>query len=146
MIAIFEIIIFLTRIVFVFVVVRRPSCPSSSSSSVRPPSRPSVRRRRPSSSSSARTSVPSVRRRRLPANPRLHANFRKTHQNKGPTALGASNSQSTRKMMQDSWFKIEKGIRKVCFTTRTPSIQNFGPNDNGNFSEDTYIYIYILYI
>ena len=78
MIAIFEIIIFLTRIVFVFVVVRRPSCPSSSSS-VRPPSRPSVavvRRRRPLSVRPSRPSVAVVRRRQ-PTNPRPHANFRK---------------------------------------------------------------------
>ena len=83
MIAIFEIIIFLTRIVFVFVVVRRVRRvrrrrrPPSVLRPVRPsPSSvvvvlcPSVRPVRPSSSSV-------VVRRREPANPRPHANFRK---------------------------------------------------------------------
>ena len=56
----------------------RPSCPSSSSS-VRPPSRPSVavvRRCRPLSVRPSRPSVAVVRRRQV-ANPRSHAHFRK---------------------------------------------------------------------
>ena len=31
------------------------------------------------------------------ANPSPHANFRKTHQNRGPTASGVGNSESTQK-------------------------------------------------
>ena len=101
----------------------------------RPPSRPSVavvRRRRPLSVRPSRPSVV-VRRRRLPANPRPHANFRKTHQNRGPTASGLSNSESTRKMLQISWVKIEKGARKVCFMDDLLFHKNFGPNVDNNF-------------
>ena len=111
-------------------VVRRPSCPPSSSSSVRPPSRPSVavvRRRRPLSVRPSRPSVV-VRRRRLPANPRPHANFRKTHQNRGPTASGLLNSESTKEMLQISWVKTEKAIRNVCFMNDLLFHKNFGPN------------------
>ena len=78
------------------------------------PSRPSVavvRRRRPLSVRPSRPSVV-VRRRRLPANPRPHANFRKTHQNRGPTASGVSNSDRARSVDFFSRVKIEKGARK----------------------------------
>ena len=104
----------------------------------------SVRRRRPSSSSSVRPSVPSVRRRRQPANPRPHANVRTTHQNRGPTASGRSNSESTRIMLQISWVKIEKGIRKVCFTTQALLLQNFSLNVDINFLDSivTHNYTY----
>ena len=105
---------------------RRPSL----SSSVRP-SRPSVavvrRRRRPLSVRPSRPSVV-VRRRRLPANPRPHANFWKTHQNRSPTASGLWNSESTRKMLQISWVKIEK----VCFMDDLLFHKNFGPKVDNN--------------
>ena len=35
--------------------------------------------------------------REVPANPSPHANFRKTRQNRGPTASGVGNSESTQK-------------------------------------------------
>ena len=63
-----------------------------------------------------------VVRRRLPANPRPHANLQKTHQNKGPTASGLSNSESARKILQISWFKVEQCIWKVCFTGESLSL------------------------
>ena len=55
----------------------------------------------------------------VPANPSPHANFRKTHQNRGPTASGVGNSESTQNFVQIPWVKSKKGIRKVCFTAET---------------------------
>ena len=96
---------------------------------LRPSSVPSVRRRRPSSSS-VRPSRPSVAvvRRRQPANPRSHAIFRKKHQNMSPTASWLWNSESTRKILQIPWVKIEKGAGKVCFMDDLLFHKNFGPN------------------
>ena len=43
----------------------------------------------------------------------------KTHQNRAPRALGALNSESTRKMRYGTGFKIENGAWNVCFMTET---------------------------
>ena len=81
-ITIFEITILLTRIVFLFVVVRRVRRvrrrrrPPSVLRPVRPSPSSVVRRRRPLSVRPSRPSVAVVRRRQA-ANPRPHANFRK---------------------------------------------------------------------
>ena len=42
-----------------------------------------------------------------------------THQNRGPGALGVLNSESTRKMRYGTGFRIENGVRNVCFMTET---------------------------
>ena len=42
-----------------------------------------------------------------------------THQNRGPTALGVLNSNSTRNLRYKTWFKVDKGARKACFMTKT---------------------------
>ncbi len=42
-----------------------------------------------------------------------------TQQNRVPGALGVLKSKSTWKMLPKSWFKVEKGARKVCFMTET---------------------------
>ena len=43
----------------------------------------------------------------------------KTHQNRGPRAMGVLNSESVRKMLSKSCIKVEKGAGKVCFMTET---------------------------
>ena len=48
--------------------------------------------------------------------------------NMSPTATGLLNSESTKEMLQISWVKIEKGIRKVCFMNDLLFHKDFGPN------------------
>ena len=45
--------------------------------------------------------------------------FSEKHQKEGPTATGLSPSNAAQKMLQKSWFKVEKGAWKVCFTAET---------------------------
>ncbi len=54
---------------------------------------------------------------RLPANRRPHADFRKTHQNRGPTAAGVSNSDRARSVDFLSQAEIAVRVESVGFTT-----------------------------
>ena len=98
---------------------RHPSCPPSSSSSVRP-SVPSVRRRRPSSSSSSvRPSVPSVRR-RPSSSPYLQIQgrmqiFKKLIKIEVPRPRDYAHRVERKQLLFETGLKIAVGVLKVGF-------------------------------
>ena len=53
-----------------------------------------------------------------------------TRQNEAPTALGVLNSNSTRNLRYKTWFKVDKGARKVCFMTKALLKNDRKNNDN----------------
>ncbi len=59
--------------------------------------------------------------------------FKKTHRNRGPTASGVLNAESTRKLLYSGVLNVSKGAQKVGFIGDLLFDYNFGPNVDINF-------------